>query len=172
MMIDDKRKFDMEFDFLTGDVDWRDYWGKWISPRMNNGDWDYWLVIEINNVEGCSWEANPTHIVSLSAVSPQAAGEEHVAQALASCGPDDVASADDEMIVEALHAYGISAMLWHAEGHDPDKLLEEAKQQTIGARSLFGFYMDGPKNRIGHTGWDYIRGDLSLETALANWRSN
>ena len=168
MKVEFHGEVDIDFEFLVGDVNWRDYWGKWVSPKMNNGDWDYWLVIEIINVEGFGWETGCTHIVSLSAVSPEAAGDKRVKKAMASCGPDQVESPDEETIVEALHTYGISALLWQDEGTDPDELLEEAKKQAMAARSLFGFYMDGPKNVLGHTGWDFIRGDLSIQTAVAN----
>jgi hypothetical protein len=168
-----------EFEFLVGDINWRDFWGKWISQKYNNGDWDYWIVIEINNVEELGRESDCTHIVFVSSVSPEAAGKKNIEMALGCCGIDLEKHLDedrnvildqisDEMIVEALHTYGISALLWSDEGNDPDELLQAAKEQATAASSLFGFYMDGPKNRLGHTGWDFIRGDLSIDTAMAN----
>jgi len=39
----------MRFKFLTGDVNWETYGGKWVSPKLNNGDFDYWLVLEFVN---------------------------------------------------------------------------------------------------------------------------
>lgn len=170
----------LEWEFLTGDINWRDYGGKWISPKLNNGDWDYWLVIEINNVEDLGWESDCTHIVGLYAVSPEAAGKEHVLDALGCCGLDQVDECldkdrnivieklDDPVIVDSLHTYGVNALLWSSEGNDPDQLLQDAKEQGEGAACLFGFYMDGPKNQLGHTGWDFIKGDLSIDTAMAN----
>ena len=39
----------MRFKFLTGDVNFLDFGAKWISSKRNNGDFDYWLVIELIN---------------------------------------------------------------------------------------------------------------------------
>ena len=37
----------VRFTFLSGDCNWSDYGGKWISQKFNNGDFDYWLVREL-----------------------------------------------------------------------------------------------------------------------------
>jgi hypothetical protein len=107
------------------------------------------------------------YIVSLSAVSPEAAGEENVKKALRDF---DVSfeEACDEMKVEALHQYGISSPLKDYYGFNAFKLMKEARKEFQVITMLFGFYMDGYKNRMGHTGWDWIKGDLSLETAQKN----
>jgi hypothetical protein len=41
----------VRFNFLTGDVNWSQYGGTWISQKFNNSDTDYWLVREIINWE-------------------------------------------------------------------------------------------------------------------------
>jgi hypothetical protein len=165
----------IRFKFLSGDVNWRDYGGKWISQRLNNGQWDYWLVLELTNyVEACgekeAKEIGGTYGVGLYAVSPAAAGEQELKRALESCGPDDKSEIPDEMKVEALQSYGVSSPLWNGTGNNAYDLLKEARMKAQGLGDDGGFEraMGAYKNRIGHTGWDCIRGDMSLETAIKN----
>jgi hypothetical protein len=158
----------MKFAFLTGDVNWLNYGGKWISPKLNNGDFDYWIVMELINMDdacGRDNEGQAKYHVSLAAVSPSQAGE-HLNRALDSCGigPQHqggvFVNVSEVMAVEALHSYGVSAPLWQSGGNNARKLLREASKQAQMTNMLFGFYMDAPKNKIGTTGWEAIKGDL------------
>ena len=150
----------LHFKFLTGDVNWRKYGAKFVSRRLNNGDWDYWLVLEVINLpDAAGRAADSTYLVQLSAISPEAAGKEKLDSAFASCGfSNDVDESDPLIQVEALYDYGISAHLWHSEGNNLRVLLREAHRQADGIHCLFGFYMDRPENRIGQSGWDLISG--------------
>jgi hypothetical protein len=150
----------MKFTFLTGDVNWLQYGGKWASQKLNNGDWDYWLVIELINMwEATGEEDQPKYNVSLSAVSPAAAGKANVEKALGSCGlPKDI-KITELMKVECLHEYGILACLVSRNGNNAHQLLHEIKKESICTEGLFGFYMDRPENRIGSAGWEMISGD-------------
>lgn len=156
----------MEFQFLTGDVNWQEYGGKWVSPRLNNGDWDYWLVIEFINFLDATGEMidGLPFVIEIAAVSPDAAGYDNVIQALESYGWSDQVEEKDDLdpllIVESLHGYGIAAHLWSAQGDDADIMLDMAKDQAPLIEMLFGFHMDRPENRIGSTGWDFISGDI------------
>lgn len=159
---------EMEFEFLIGDVNWEDYGGKWISPKLNNGDFDYWFVIEFLNwleETGELFDGNE-FIVTIQAVSPDEAGEDSLESAYACCGFDEEFLSDyneealDHIKVEALSTYGVYAQLWQESGNNADALLRRAKQAANIVSSLFGFFMDTPKNRIGSTGWDVIKGDL------------
>jgi hypothetical protein len=168
----------MEFEFLVGDVNWQDYGGTWVSKKLNNGDWDYWLVLEfmnLYNAMGDDTEKNE-YYVEIRAVSPEAAGEESIQKALACCGYLDypeskTAELDDLDKVEALNDYGTFATLWFKQGNNAEELLAEAKQYANACEGMFGFFMDGPKNALGHTGWDFIADDLSIETALNNLKN-
>jgi hypothetical protein len=155
--------------FLTGDTDWINYGGIWITRKLNNGNWDYWLVIELINMDeacGRDNEGRPRYIVEVSAVSPAAAGEEHVRQALELCGPEG--DITDIVKVECLYFYGIKAPCQSWDGNNAHKLLRKAHRALNAIASMFGFFMDSPKNRVGHSGWDYIAGDLSIGAAQAN----
>jgi len=159
-MVRKAKRMKIQFRFLTGDINWLDYGAKWISKRFNNGDWDYWLVLELTNM----WEATgeqdqPKYNVTLSAVSPEAA-KDNMQAALKCCGLEGESDLTDLMKVEVLHTYGTSAPLKQWNGGNAHKLLKEAKHEAQLAEMLFGFYMDSPKNAIGSTGWDFISGDL------------
>ena len=43
----------VRFSFLTGDINWAEYGGVWISQKLNNGDSDYWLVRGLVNGYEC-----------------------------------------------------------------------------------------------------------------------
>ena len=149
----------MRFKFLTGDVDWREYGGKWVSKKLNNGDFDYWLVIELINMNEHDHNPDFTYWVTLGAVSPDEA-QDQLKSAYDCYGytPEDVET--DLMKVEVLHGHGTYAPIWDDSGENYKDLMKEARRQADISQSLFGFYMDKPKNRMGATGWDTIRGVL------------
>lgn len=151
----------LKFKFLTGDVNWLSYGGKWVSKRLSNGEFDYWLVIELINMDdacGRDNEGQPKYNVSLSCVSPDQAGQENINKA---CQGWDPMPTNPLCFVEALHSYGIHAHLWQANGSNAHKLLKQARQQASQTEFLFGFAMDRPVNRIGTTGWEALRGDIT-----------
>ena len=118
----------VRFHWLTGDIDFLTYGGKWISNRQSNGELDYYFVIEILNWKEAvgEREAPPeTYNVSLSVVSPQEAGQENCRKATDCCGieEDMLAWAIDhgqceEILVEALHGYGLSVPVWSMDGNN------------------------------------------------------
>jgi hypothetical protein len=156
----------MRFKFLTGDVNWLQYGGSWVSQRLNNGEFDYWIVIRLINWEDACGANAPkeTYNVELLSVSPSEAGEENLASAFSCCGldgPEQASLRENPLVqVECLVSYGVYANLWQANGNNAHKLLKEARHQAICAAGLYGFYMDRTQNRIGSTGWEFQRGDL------------
>jgi hypothetical protein len=162
----------IRFRFLTGDVNWLAYGGKWVSPKQSNGEFDYWLVIELVNMEdACGGDAREKYNVTLSAVSPSEAGT-NLASALQSCGVEanDPSATNVLAQVECLHSYGIHVPLWIGNGNNAHKLLREARREARPATGLFGFYMDRAVNRIGTTGWEAIRGDITAGLHRASER--
>ena len=155
----------VKFKFLFGDVNWLRYGGKWISTqKFNNGDFDYWLILELINMhEATGDEKQEKYHVNLQVVSLQEAGKENLDKALNYCGFNQFADEikdDDLTKVDALSSYGISAQVWSKNGNNADKLIREAKSEAILVNGLFGFYLDRIQNRIQSTGWDFLRGDI------------
>lgn len=154
----------MKFKLLSGDVNWKDYGGKFVSKRLNNGEFDYWLVLDVVNMhEATGDETLDKYHIAIQAVSPQAAGENNVNKAVSSAGFSDEAlesewAQSDLFKVECLSEYGIFAVLWQASGNNINALLKQARKESAIIESMFGFYMDRPKNRIGQNGWQLIAG--------------
>ena len=151
----------IKFSFLTGDVNWLQYGAKWVSNKFNNGDFDYWFVLEFINWEDATGELNDgkKYVASLSVVSPSEAGEENLNKALECCGMPEV-ELNDLIKVEVLHSYGVYTQIWSESGNNANKLIKLAKEQAKVNEFMFGFAMDKPVNKIGTTGWESLRGDL------------
>lgn len=148
----------MRTQHLAGDI--------WISPKQNNGDFDYWLVVNIINMDEACGCNNPKYVAEVCAISPKEAGPENIKKALECCGMEE--TSNPLKLVQALHSYGVYAPCTSFSGNNARKVLQQAKCFLDVIASLLGVFLDGPKNAIGHTGWDLIRGDTSIETAMAN----
>lgn len=153
----------MKFKFLTGDVNWQEYGGKFISKKLNNGDFNYWLVMEVINWNEHENEPEYTYHVQLCAVSPQEAANE-IPNALNSWGMSLEELAEygksEIVLVDLLSSYMGGALIWQSSGNNLRKLMQEARREAKLSTMLFGFYMDKPQNAIGSTGWDVISGDI------------
>lgn len=151
------------FRFLTGDCNALAYGAKYVSQKFNNGEFDFWFVLELINMEDvCGQkEPKPKYAVELTCVSPSEAGD-NLAKAFESCGiDDDAVKANPIVQVEVLSSYGVSAHLASFSGNNAHKLMREAKHKARECEFLFGFAMDRAVNRIGITGWEAIKGDLT-----------
>jgi hypothetical protein len=155
----------IRFKFLTGDVNWMDYGGKWVSNKLNNGEFDYWLVIELINMDDACGRDNkgqPKYCVELCAVSPSQAGE-NLNAAIRSCGyaPEDnngkIMEVTPLMAVEMLHSYGTSGHLWSSQGNNAHRLLREARSEARG--SIDGL-LEKTVNKIGTTALEAMQGNL------------
>jgi hypothetical protein len=155
------------FKFLTGDINWLKYGAKLVSQKQNNGEFDFWFVIEfINMDEACGRDnqCQPRYTAALLVVSPSEAGRDNLANAFECCGlPEDPNLRDNPLVqVEYLSYCGVYAQTWTKSSNNAHQLIREAKREaTIQAGCMFGFAMDRPVNRIGTTGWEALRGDLN-----------
>jgi hypothetical protein len=160
----------VRFHWLTGDVNFLSYGGKWISNKQSNGEFDYWFVLEIINWEDAvgereAKERGHRYIVELRVVAPSEVPEEHRKAAVKSCWNDtyslNLDAISSENMVEILDTYGISAPVFSIEGNNARKLLRRAREEANVMEAFsFGFVMDRPCNAIGSTGWDFIKGDI------------
>ena len=153
----------IKFKFLVGDVNWKNHGGSWISTTsIDYQGTKAWLVLNLTNMEdACGDTSEGRYLVSLSAVSPGAAGPENIKKALQSFQDDSkIEDVSDEMKVEALNSYGVEARLWYDQGNNADKLLAEGRRQAqLGWLSLEQ-KLNRPQNQVGDTGHDVIRGNL------------
>ena len=141
----------IEWKFLSGNINWEECGGAFISPAMFNGDWHYWLVI---NVTECVEDDDNHHYVELRVVAPEALPTKEWSNALQSCGFGDGVVYTEEMLVEVLNSYGIFNTVWQDSGDNIDALMVAAKEEAEMLGITFGYVMDRPTNAMGATGWD------------------
>lgn len=127
-----------------------------VSQKLNNGDFDYFLVISVVDLQDACGKDG--YLISVEAVSAQALGEEKVKEAMDNNEPTEMM--DEQSIAVLLSEYGYHAVLSSNTFSNLRKGVKEAKTQAEAINMMFGFYMDHPQNRIGSTGWDFIRGDM------------
>jgi hypothetical protein len=156
----------IKFKMLSGDVDWKRYGARFVSKRLNNGDFDYWIVLEVTNLHEATGDKDQEkYYVTLTAVSPESVSRENIDSVLSCYGLSDeeIESLDQNplLLVEALSDYGIFAVLWQGTGNNIRQLMKTAHEEAFFSSRLFGFYMDRPMNMIGQTGWDLIAGNLT-----------
>ena len=152
----------VRFHWLTGDMDFLAYGGKWISNRQSNGEFDYYFVIEILNWKDRVPEDEApleTYNVSLSVVSPQEAGKDNARRAMDCCGIEEemLERAIDhgpceEILVEALHGYGLSVPVWSGDGNNHKALMREARDADSGKPVRFRHGSAGKPDRYHRMG--------------------
>jgi hypothetical protein len=166
----------VKFKWLSGDINWIDFGGKWISNKLNNGEFDYWMVLELSNMyNSCGKQEaeriGGKYLVSLDAVSPSQVGEEALKKGLSSWGMEDkpLSEIDDEMKVEILCSYGTAARLWYNIGSNANKLLKEGRKQAQEEnKGNINSSLNSFANAMGHTKMDMLKGDFSFKTAMKN----
>lgn len=151
----------LKFKFLTGDVNWKEYGGTFVSKRLNNGDFDYWMVIEVGRMPD-----DDQHYVMLCAVAPTEVPEKEWNSAKQSWGMADADMQNfldrfgDLAKVEILASYGTKALVWQNTGTNLQVLLKEAHREADLCSIMFGYYMDRRQNAVGATGWDFLQGNV------------
>lgn len=134
----------------------------WISPKQNNGEFDYWYIMRLMYTDywNSEWakEEGKYH-VELHVVSPGQAGEENIQGAMQSLCIKDRPK-EDEVLCEMLLEYGVSATIWQKTGNNVNSLLRECREVLKLQSVCFGFSMDRPLNRLGATGWDALAGNF------------
>ena len=153
----------MRFKFLSGDICFSSYGGKFVSEKSyNHGDFDFWYVIEVAPIESVRQqkEIGAKYNVSLSIVAPSEASQSAKRDALRSCGIKETEISSQKMLVEIFHTYGLKANIFDSYGNNLKKLIREAhKEADTSISFLFGFQMDKRQNALGATGWDFLKGD-------------
>jgi len=145
------------FRFLTGDIDYLAYGGKWYrkvaAARFH--------VIELINMWDASGDKSvPQYYVSLLDVDITSSD---LKEAMRTCGPDDEELQNNELVnVEALASYGATAPLGQWPGGNARKLLSEARSESRGLDDpdAYEAAMSRPVNALGSTAREYGAGDL------------
>lgn len=152
----------MKFKFLSGDINWKDYGGKWISKKFNHGDFDFAYVRELINWHGVTGKTDwDKYLVTISCVAPDEVSAEQKQSAMESCWQDKkFEGLDWETKVKVLYEDGIKAGLYESYGNNYSVLFKEANKEMETKNAMFGFVMDRPQNMLGSTGWDFVKGNI------------
>lgn len=174
------------FRFLTGDVNFADYGGKWWRC-VSQGRFHVVELTNMNEACGKDNEGRPTYVVELSEIDLDAIPRKLVEDALRSCGwkveaaspahlfPATVTEdwgehrvvangrATELCIVETIHGYGARAPLGSWEGNAWRPLMAQARAES---RSLddpdaYEAAMAKPVNKLGSTAREFAQGDFN-----------
>jgi len=154
----------MKLKFLSGDKDYLSCGAKWISKKLNNGDFDYWIVVELINMQEVVKKYPRKYSITISVVSPSEASK-YLDSAIESCGYGNKPKLNytDEEKIEVLHSYGVSATIFGVEGNNFRELWKQIHDELNKIQMLFGFYLDKQLNYIGNTGWDFLKGKIGFK---------
>ena len=144
--------------FLTGDFNWQQYGGSWYRAV---GERQYQVIELINLKDAMGEDAEVTYSVSLKYVDLDEMSQSNIDSAVGCCSfPDDV-ELTDEILIEALCAYGRYAPVGSWEGNAYRPLLRQAKREANSLKdsARFNDAMRRPVNQIGSTALEYMQGD-------------
>lgn len=153
----------MNFKFLTGDVDWKEYGGKFVSKRLNNGEFDYWLVLDV--CRGQNQTDEDVYYLYMSAVAPSLLDEDKRKAALESFGLDEddekrfLDESGDVAWVEIASTYGYDMVVENNSGRNIRDLMQWARQTANYVEENFFDYTDSLANMLGATGLDVLKGN-------------
>lgn len=142
--------------WLTGDVNYLDYGGKWITAKsFQDGKHKVWGVVRLDpDVEG----VEEKYVVSVSAVSPSQ--YEDVENAMSSWDLEDPwDELEPEFQVKVIHSYDGGAPIAELYGNNFNKLMKEARQAL---EDYFGSYktrVNKPVNKLMANGKDFLKGN-------------
>jgi hypothetical protein len=173
------------FKWLTGDVNFTDYGGKWIR-KVGSADSRRYHILSLENWvelvgEREASEVGATYCVDLSEVDLDAiALSGSLESALRSCGMtlDQFGAvtcgghtiADPQhaelALAEACHSYGCKAPLWDANGNNYRKLMREARafSRSLDDSDRHSEAMERPVNAIGTSAADFMCGRFGIRS--------
>lgn len=138
-----------------------DYEKIWMSKVQNQGEFNFFYLFVLEYLDEIMGEEAPAkYNISIRVISPEL-NEEKCRNELKSVSGIDYDEASDESKVMALNNYGIFATVFSEAGNNKAKLVKQAVGELNTINFIkFGYAMDKAQNRIGSTGWDFVRGDI------------
>lgn len=165
---------------IGGDVDFKAYDGIFASKQFNNGEFNYWYVLKTyNNYDSMGEEEakkNGKYTFILSVVAPSQQTEENIKSNFSFYGIDltdkqieDIKNEKSEFHINQLLDISTGATIYQDMGNNWKVLFKAVKEEIAKCNIFFGFYMDKYQNRIGSTGWDFIKGDITAGLYKKDW---
>jgi 5-carboxymethyl-2-hydroxymuconate isomerase len=150
----------IKFKVLGGDINFTEYGGTWISPKMNNGEFDYWLVRKLTNWHEATNDFNELkYHAAIAVVAPSQFPEDEIKSACRCLDVDNWEQLNDEQKVEIIHSYQGGVEIATGRSNNYTKLFKEIDAEAQLSNMLFGMAMDAPRNQLGATGWNLLQGN-------------
>lgn len=149
-----------KFHFLTGDINFTLYGGKWY--RKVSGTC-YHVIELINMWEATGEEDQNKYHVSLAEIELQNIPTHEIESAWASCGWDESRKPENALqVVEAVHDYGCYAPMGNYNGNNYKNLLKQAKEESylLDNSDYHSQQLNRPVNMLGSTALEYSQGDF------------
>ena len=153
---------------VGGDINFLQYGGIFATKKLNNSEFDYWLFVELINMEEATGDTDTdTYMITIKAVSPTEPSEDTKKSAMECLGLDEkvpeMSQIEPFEMAKILNEYGTGAVLFSEQGNNAKELFKTAREECEKISMLFGFYMDRQQNMIGNTGWDFIKGEIGFK---------
>ena len=156
------------FRFLTGDMNWQDYGGKWYREIPGTNSLRF-HIMELMNWNEHESDPENTYHCDLSVVDLGEIPEDTLKSSLSYCGWESDTELDKDpkvatlMAIEACHGAGAKAPVWQDSGNNYRALMQEAREESRGLDDpdTYAQAMAKPVNAIGSTASEYMQGDIS-----------
>lgn len=160
----------MKFEFLTGDIDWITYGGKFVSKRLDSGLFHYWLVLDFINLEEAGAqddEEDFTYHAAIQAVAPDLLGFDKIDELLAQMDREwlqewyyrQTESNRMLLLIEEASTYGYCGSCGYFEGDDWRRTIVDAKKKASHVATYPWSYWGDAANQLGATVYDCMTGD-------------
>jgi hypothetical protein len=149
------------FKWLTGDIDYATYGGKWY--RVPNPNLPHRAhIMELLNWNEYEWNPVIMYSVTLSEVDLNEIPIENIKAAKECYGIDVDEVISFEFLLETLHGFGGSAPIYEESGNNYRNLLRAARNESrrLEDPEVHRAAMNKVVNKIGSTAYEYMRGDL------------
>lgn len=143
-----------------GDVNYRQYGGKWYRKI---DDTTYHIIELINMWDATGEEDQSQYNVSLAEIDLMNISDDQIKRCVDSCGWLNNDNLSELMVIESIHSYGIYAPMGDWNGNNYKELLKQAREEShlLDDSNYHTSQMNRPVNKLGSTAYEYSIGDFN-----------
>ena len=148
-----------KWQFLTGDVNYKDYGGKWY--RQVKGE--IYHIVELVNIEEATGKSvTDKYFVNLQEIDLDLISQKDLKSAIESCELQEDIEITPIITIDILSAYGRYTPMGNWEGNNYREVIKQAKAESNRLSTDSDYrerQLDRPVNRIGSTAREFGAGD-------------
>lgn len=147
----------------------------WVARKpLNNGEFDYWFVMIIQDITHAMSDPPSKYYATLWVIAPDLPTKETIESYMSPLGlneheDESVEQFDKPVVAMLLAEAGCGVPVKQIGGNNIAVLERQLRNETELVEMLFGVYMDRPVNRIGTTGWDMLKGEI--DAGMKRWKA-